>query len=94
MDPIEITIKVLISVSAEGDVRVGVVKDELDHEASVVKAPGAVVAEPTVVIKHELTFDCKRWFHKVGRKEAETCKGCTIQCYMKGKYKPNASIIP
>jgi len=33
-----------------------------------------------------VVLDCERWPKKIGKKLANSCKGCTVTCPAKGKY--------
>jgi hypothetical protein len=73
MDPIEIRIRII--VSKDGNVEV--VQEHV--EKPITTKP---IADHTAI-----EFICRRFAVKVGKKEAGTCHGCTVQCHMKGKYK-------
>jgi len=40
-----------------------------------------------------LTGYCVRWTEKVGKKEANSCVGCTVGCLGKGKQEPESNIM-
>lgn len=85
MDPIEIRIKII--VSKEGDIQI--VHEHGREERYVDSVPPfqeeVGVSHPVVPVYE---FICRRYEAQVGKKEAGTCHGCTVQCHMKGKYDP------
>ena len=79
MEPIEIRIRII--VSKDGDITL--TQDKSITEKSLEGVPCKVSLGATV----KAIFQCHRWGAVVGKKEAGTCHGCTVQCHMKGVYK-------
>jgi len=54
----------------------------------------AIVPEklPAVELVYELT--CTRYTMKIGKKPAKSCKGCTVTCPAKNKYKGETITLP
>jgi len=77
MEPIEIRIRIIIQPS--GTIRL---------EGDGVYVRGTVTLEDALkTAKITITkIECQRYAEETSRKPAKSCKGCTVQCYMKGRY--------
>ena len=75
-------IEIRIIVQKDGEIKVSQVHEGTPKDAYPEEVPYRGQLENSLKIE----FQCKRYSVCVGRKEANTCKGCTIQCHMRGKY--------
>ena len=79
MEPIEIILRVIVNVD-------GTVTRTAEVVNPTVKMDGKPTPPKPVVVKSVIA-QCLRYVIKVGKKEANTCHGCTIGCNLKPIFK-------
>jgi hypothetical protein len=76
MEPIEIKVTIWISQTGNALIDVSDIRQVKD-----------VVKNPIPEFKLSTTLGCHRWGAKIGKKPSKSCKGCTVTCPAKNKYK-------